>query len=54
MKKRHSGQRVIKLDERAMLFSGGKPCREDPISARGMKQGLRAFQGATRQEVEKT
>jgi len=37
MKKRHSGWWVIKLDESEMLFPGGKPCRENPISARGMK-----------------
>jgi hypothetical protein len=54
MKKKHRGLRVIKLEESAMLFPGGKPCRENPISARGMKQGLRAFQGVSRQEVEKT
>jgi hypothetical protein len=54
MKKKHRGLRVIKLEESAMLFPGGKPCRENPISTRGMKQGLRAFQGVSRQEVEKT
>ena len=29
-----------KLDESAVLFSRGKLCRENPISARGMKQSL--------------
>jgi hypothetical protein len=54
MKKKCKGLRVIKLEESAMLFPGGKPCRENPTSASGMKQGHRVFQGVTRQEVEKT
>jgi hypothetical protein len=32
-----------KLDESAVLFSRGKLCRGNPISARGMKQGLRTI-----------
>ena len=31
------------LDKSAVLFSGGKLCRENPISARGMKQGLKTI-----------
>jgi hypothetical protein len=32
-----------KLDESAVLFSRGTLCRGNPISARGMKKGLRTF-----------
>jgi hypothetical protein len=34
---------VIKLDEGLMLLSREKLCRENPMSARGMKEGLRAI-----------
>jgi hypothetical protein len=42
------------LDESTVLFSRGTLCRENPMSARGMKQGLRVIQGVNRYEVEKT
>jgi hypothetical protein len=40
--------RGTKLDESAVLFSRGTLCRENPMSARGMKQGLRVIQGVNR------
>jgi hypothetical protein len=33
------------IDESLVLFSRGKLCRENPSSARGMKEGLRAIEG---------
>jgi hypothetical protein len=40
--------RVIKLDESEMLLPRGKLCRENPKSARGMKQGLKVVRGENR------
>jgi len=38
---RYANNGESKLDESAVLFSRGKLCRVNPISARGMKQSLR-------------
>jgi len=38
---RYANSGETKLDESAVLFSRGKLCRANPISARGMKQSLR-------------
>jgi hypothetical protein len=40
--------RRTKLDESKVLFSRGTLCRENPMSARGMKQDLRVIQGINR------
>jgi hypothetical protein len=40
--------RGTNLDESKVLFSRGTLCRENPMSARGMKQGLRVIQGVNR------
>jgi hypothetical protein len=43
--KRYCLSEVIKPDEGAMLLLRGKLCRANPISAKGMKQGLRMIRG---------
>ena len=35
-------------------FQGERSAGENPMSARGMRQGLRVIRGESRQEVEKT
>lgn len=40
-KEQYANSAETNLDESAVLFSRGKLCRRNPISARGMKQSLR-------------
>jgi hypothetical protein len=40
-KEQYANSGETNLDKSAVLFSRGKLCRENPISARGMKQSLR-------------